>query len=55
LKGKWHFGATFIDNAGQNVIGCIYLMNISMGFTYPPHFLSFLFGRAYYKEVYFKK
>jgi hypothetical protein len=20
-----------------------------------PHFLSFLFGRAYYKEVYFKK
>ena len=35
LKGKWHFGATFIDNAGKNVIGCIYLMNISMGFTYP--------------------
>jgi hypothetical protein len=34
LKGKWHFGATFIDNAGKNVIGCIYLMNISMGFTY---------------------
>jgi hypothetical protein len=21
LKGKWHFGATFIDNEGKNVIG----------------------------------
>jgi hypothetical protein len=29
LKGKWHFGATFIDNEGKNVIGCIYLMNIT--------------------------
>ena len=35
LKRKWHFGATFLDNEGKNVIGCIYLMNISMGFTYP--------------------
>jgi hypothetical protein len=24
LKGKWHFGATFIDNEGKNVIGCIW-------------------------------
>jgi hypothetical protein len=23
-------GATFIDNEGKNVIGCIYLMNISI-------------------------
>jgi hypothetical protein len=30
LKGKWHFGATFIDNEGKHVIGCIYLMNISI-------------------------
>jgi hypothetical protein len=29
LKGKWHFGATFINNEGNNVIGCIYLMNIT--------------------------
>ena len=35
LKGKWHFGTTFIDNEGKHVIGCIYLMNILMGFTYP--------------------
>jgi hypothetical protein len=30
LKEKWHFGATFINNEGKNVIGCIYLMNISI-------------------------
>jgi hypothetical protein len=30
LKEKCHFGATFIDNEGKNVIGCIYLMNISI-------------------------
>jgi hypothetical protein len=30
MKGKWHFGATFIDNEGTNVIGCIYLMNTSI-------------------------
>jgi hypothetical protein len=29
LKGKWHFGATFINNEGNNVIGCIYLMTIT--------------------------
>jgi hypothetical protein len=71
LKGKWHFGATFIDNEGKNVIGCIYLMNITGARgTDHPSFSNFLFtklfsikflhlnfdlGRAYYKEVYFKK
>jgi hypothetical protein len=25
LKGKWHFGATFIDNEWKNVIGCCIL------------------------------
>jgi hypothetical protein len=29
IEGKWNFGATFIDNEGKNVIGCIYLMNIT--------------------------
>jgi hypothetical protein len=43
LKGKWHFGATFIDNEGKNVIGCIYLMNITgaRGTDHPP-FSNFL-------------
>jgi hypothetical protein len=35
LKGKWHFGATLIDNEGKHVIGCIYLMNISMETIHP--------------------
>ena len=48
LKGKSHFGATFIDNEGKNVIGCIYLMNITgaRGTDHPP-FSNFLFTKLF--------
>jgi hypothetical protein len=48
LKGKWHFGATFIDNEGKNVIGCIYLMNITgaQDTDHPP-FSNFLFTNLF--------
>lgn len=55
LKGKWHFGATFIDNEGKNVIGCIYLMNITgaRGTDHPP-FSNFLFTNLFsIKFLYF--
>jgi hypothetical protein len=43
IEGKWHFGATLIDNEGKNVIGCIYLMNITGAHdTDHPPFSNFL-------------
>jgi hypothetical protein len=53
LKGKWHFGATFRDNEGKNVIGCIYLMNITGARgTDHPLFLTFCL-QFYFQENFF--
>jgi hypothetical protein len=41
LKGKWHFEATFIDNEGKNVIGCLMNITGARGTDHPP-FCNFL-------------
>ena len=55
IEGKWHFGATFIDNEGKNVIGCIYLMNITGAHdTDHPPFSNFLLTNLFsIKFLYF--
>jgi hypothetical protein len=53
IEGKWHFEATFIDNEGKNVIGCIYLMNITGARgTDHPLFLTFCL-QFYFQENFF--
>jgi hypothetical protein len=53
LKGKWHFGATFIDNEGKNVIGCLMNITGARGTDHPP-FSNFLLTNLFsIKFLYF--